>query len=72
MALPADQHLPWGRGGAGVGHEGDPGLDEALGGWWLVEVERPLRTGPGLSPGCEIISKHVSMRVRLEVRPAFT
>ena len=63
LAWPADQHLPWGRGGAGVGHEGDPGLDEALCGWWLVEAERPLRTGPGLSPNCEIIRKHVSMRV---------
>jgi hypothetical protein len=38
-------------------------------GWWLVEVERPLRTGPGLLPGCEIIKKHVSMRVNPPVGP---
>jgi hypothetical protein len=29
-----------------------------------VEVERPLRTVPGLSPGCEIIRKHVLLRVK--------
>ena len=69
MVSPAAQHLPWGRGGAGVAYAVDPVLDGAVWIRRLVEVQGPPRTGSEALAGREIMIKHVSMRVHPLVAP---